>query len=83
MSAPVREACPALTMAAAQLLLAARASTVQAREFTLADADRLLHRGLRYSHRGADGVIVSPAQAVEELIAAGLAFGSSTHWGLA
>lgn len=78
MTAPALTSASPLTMAAAQLLLAARGAGRC--EFTTDDADRLLHRSLRFSHRGVDCRIVTPGDAVDELVSAGLVDRSGDGW---
>ncbi|MFC0313680.1 hypothetical protein ACFQNE_02545 [Gordonia phosphorivorans] len=69
-----------LTMAAAQLLLAAR--TEARPRYEAADAERLLHAHLRFSHRGHDARTVSPAAALDELLATKFAVGTIESWWL-
>jgi hypothetical protein len=65
-------------VAAAALLLAARQSAEPMHSRTSLDV--LLHSDLRYSHIGVGTRAVSPAEAFDELLAAGLVTGTRDSW---
>lgn len=69
---------PALTVAAAQLLNAARASGSS--RFCADDLDSLLHRGLRYDQRGPRSRAVTPLEAFGELARQQLVGGTPDDW---
>lgn len=71
---------PQLTVAAAHLLNAARASN--STTFDATALDQLLHPHLRYDQRGPNARRISPHEAFAELHAAALVSGTADQWTL-